>query len=105
VSVHPHLGTRVRYEKDQRTRHPHVPHRRPSPKKGRLKLALLGLPFLKERVTIVLEHGPSLHHGDALVGDGETLHVDAQAEPIEQLGSYVPLLGIHRAHEDEAGGV
>ena len=57
---------------------------------------------LGEPVRVALELQPPPHD---LGADGDVLrsaHLDAQAEPVEQLGPQLPLLGVHRAHEQEA---
>jgi hypothetical protein len=105
VTVHPHLGACVGDQEHQGPRHPHLPHGRPRPEQGRLEVALLRAPVREERLAVVLEHGPPLDDRHALIGDGKPLDIDAEPEPVQQLGAHVPLLGVHRPDEDEAGRV
>ena len=57
-----------------------------------------GLGILEE---IALE----LHDAQPLVDVGERHHLNAQPEAVQQLGPQLPFFGVHRADEDEMGGV
>ncbi|GAA3106395.1 hypothetical protein GCM10017687_17700 [Streptomyces echinatus] len=63
---------------------------------------LLGPPG-RERGRVVVVRQPAAHHLDPLLGlpRGRDLH--GQPEPVQQLRAQLALLGVHGAHEQEAG--
>ena len=58
--------------------------------------------LVHELVVAALERRVSFGDEDALIGVADALHVDAEAEAVEQLRPELALLGVHRADEDEA---
>ena len=47
----------------------------------------------------ILQEVPlELHDTEPLINVGRGDHIDAEAEPVEQLRAQLPLLGVHRAH-------
>src|SRR5207237_9209679 len=64
---------------------------------------LLGLRvLLVETVGVALPMRSLLDDRDALVEVADTLHIDAEAEPVEQLRPELTFFGVHGADEDEA---
>ena len=58
-----------------------------------------------ERVGIGLVREPPAYDLDPRRRVARRSDLDGQAEPVEQLGAELALLGVHRADQDEAGGV
>ena len=63
---------------------------------------LHGFPAVDERFRVILEGLPTLDDLRPLADVADPLHVDAEAETIEQLGAQLPLLRVHRPDQDEA---
>ncbi len=56
-------------------------------------------------VGIAVERPSPLHDLDAGLGLSDALHLDAQAETVEQLGPNLPFLGVHGPDKEESGRV
>ena len=58
--------------------------------------------LVHELVVAALERGVPFRDEDALIGIADALHVDAEAESVEQLRPELALFGVHGADEDES---
>ena len=63
------------------------------------------MPFGAELLRIRLEGEIPFHDRHAVPEFGDAVHVHAQREPVEELRAQVALLRVHRADQDEAGGM
>ena len=66
------------------------------------QVVVRGRELVGELVVATLEGGVALSDQHTLVGIADALYVDAKSEAVQQLRAELSLLGIHRAHEDEA---
>ena len=68
----------------------------------RLEVVLIAQEVTLEAGSVLAPARIALHDAHPLVEVAEPGDIDAEPEAIEQLRPKVPLLGVHRAHEDEA---
>ncbi|GIW05549.1 MAG: hypothetical protein KatS3mg060_0354 [Dehalococcoidia bacterium] len=68
-------------------------------------LAFGFFPPSKKSRGVGLVGGAAHHHFDPFLDGAQAGDVDAEAEPVEQLGAELAFLGVHGAEEDEPGGV
>ena len=62
-------------------------------------------PNAVDRAGILQEVALELHHLQPLIDVRRGDHIDAEAEPVEQLRPQLPLFGVHGAHQDEMRGM
>ena len=105
VAVHPLVHADGGDEPQEIMGEAHPGQALPGSQNGLADEVLLPLPGGGKTLGVGLEGQAALHHGHAGVEIVKAGHFDAQPETVQELGPELPLLGVHGAHQDEAGRV
>jgi len=103
VAVHPLVQADVGDEQQDVAVVAHLREPGPSRQDGLAQVLLFPFPALVEAHGVLLVIQTALHHGYPALGIVETGHLHAEAEAIQELGPKFSFLGVHGAHQDEAG--